>query len=165
MRANPSTVPPLALRLTSLKRALLAFWALYLTLVFASNLMDALKALDVLPDVWPFASGNYALVSQVTSIYDFPVVFNALLFAGVLVWQAAAAGLFWRAFRRFRFVEPVGLAAVYAAFTASLGLWMAFILADEFFIAYEVAGLEATHVRLFTAQLASLLVLRLLPEA
>jgi hypothetical protein len=59
----------------------------------------------------------------------------------------------------------VGLAAVYAAFTASLGLWMAFILADEFFIAYEVAGLEATHVRLFTAQLASLLVLRLLPEA
>ena len=43
----------------------------------------------------------------------------------------------------------------------SLLLWGAFLLADEVFIAYPVA---ATHLRLFTAQLATLLAVELLPE-
>jgi hypothetical protein len=40
-------------------------------------------------------------------------------------------------------------------------LWAAFVLADELLIAYPV---EATHLRLFTAQLATLLTIVLLPE-
>jgi hypothetical protein len=48
-----------------------------------------------------------------------------------------------------------------AAFTASLGLWAAFLRADEAFLAYAVAG---THLRLFTAHLATLLTIALLPE-
>jgi hypothetical protein len=40
-------------------------------------------------------------------------------------------------------------------------LWAAFILADEVFIAYAVAG---THWRLFIAQLTTLLAVELLPE-
>jgi hypothetical protein len=43
---------------------------------------------------------------------------------------------------------------------ASLGLWAAFLVADEVFIAYAV---EATHLRLLTAQLATLLAVELLP--
>ena len=48
--------------------------------------------------VGQFASGNYAAWSSETiSIYPLPQFVGAILFAGVLVWEAAAAGLFWRA--------------------------------------------------------------------
>jgi hypothetical protein len=49
-----------------------------------------------------------------------------------------------------------------AAFVVALALWSAFAIADEVFIAYDV---EATHLRLFVAQLVSLLAIYLLPDA
>jgi hypothetical protein len=48
-----------------------------------------------------------------------------------------------------------------AAFTAGLTLWAAFAIADEIFIKYDV---EASHLRLFIAQLVMLLAIELLPE-
>jgi hypothetical protein len=50
---------------------------------------------------------------------------------------------------------------VYLAFTASLLLWGAFMVADEVLVAYPVEG---THLRLFVAHLVTLLALHLLPE-
>ena len=47
------------------------------------------------------------------------------------------------------------------AFTVGLLLWGAFLVADEVFIAYAVAP---AHWRPFTAQLATLLVVELVPE-
>ena len=51
---------------------------------------------------------------------------------------------------------------MYLAFTASLLLWSAFLIADEVFIAYP---LEAPHLRLFVAHLVTLLAIDLLPES
>ncbi len=141
-----------------IKRGLLLFWGSYFTIVLASNVTDGLKAMAVVPETVRFVSGNYALVERVTSIYAVPAAAVALLYIGVLLWQAAVAGLFWRAFAAWRGggVPDVNLAN--AAFAGGLGLWAAFILVDELFIAYEIAGLEATHVALLSAQLLSLLV-------
>ena len=50
---------------------------------------------------------------------------------------------------------------LYFAFTASLLLWGAFLVADEVFIAYS---LESVHLRLFVAHLVTLLAVDLLPE-
>ena len=86
---------------------------------------------------------------------------TGLLFAGVIAWEGAAALLFWLACWRFRNRAEGGRRSLYAAFTASLLLWGAFLLADEVFVAYAVAG---THLRLFTAQLVTLLAVELLPE-
>jgi hypothetical protein len=44
---------------------------------------------------------------------------------------------------------------------ASWAAWLAFALADEVFVAYAVEG---AHLRLFTAQLVTLLAVELLPE-
>ena len=68
--------------------------------------------------------------------------------------------LFWLACCTFR-RRKGSLPLLYTAFAVSLSLWAAFLLADEVFIAYAVAG---THWRLFTAQLATLLAIELLPE-
>jgi hypothetical protein len=143
-----------------LKRGLLLFWAAWLSLVFATNVLDAAKALGVLGESWTFASGNYAFLAQTTSRYGTPTWINAVLFAGVLCWEGLAAALSWRAWWAFR-GHGTGRAAVYTAAAAGLSLWAAFILADEVFIAYAVS---ATHWHLFIAQLATLLAVELLPE-
>jgi hypothetical protein len=131
-----------------------------LTLVFATNVLDAAKALGLLDQSWAFASGNYAFLCQTTSRYGTPAWVNAVLFAGVLCWEGLVAALSWRAWWAFR-GHGTGRAAVYTAAGAGLSLWGAFILADEVFLAYAVA---ATHWVLFIAQLATLLAVELLPE-
>src|SRR5262249_14485445 len=143
-----------------LKRFLLFFWAVWLTVVFLSNLTDAGKGLGLLDESWTFASGNWKLIQETTARYGNPATVNAILFAGVILWQGVAAVLFWRAGWSFR-GRSSARKAVYLAFTTSLLLWSAFLVADEVFIAYP---LERTHLRLFVAHLASLLAIDLLPD-
>lgn len=144
-----------------LKRNLLFFWALWLSIVFATNLFDGCKALGLLGENWLFASGNYRFVVETTSRYGTPSWLNGLLFLGVICWEGTAALLFWLTAIRFRGDRTRSSRLLYAAFTVSLSLWSGFALADEFFISY--AG-EATHLRLFIAQLVTLLAIQLLPE-
>jgi hypothetical protein len=143
-----------------LKQALLFFWSAWLTVVFASNLADAGKAARLLPETWAFASGNYRFLQDTTARYSPPDWLNGLLFAGVIAWEGAAALLFWLAWLRFR-GRGSGSRLLYAAFAAGLLLWAAFLVADEVCIAYSV---ERAHLQLFTAQLATLLAIELLPD-
>lgn len=143
-----------------LKRSLLFFWAAWFTLVFATNLADGARALGLLPEEWAFASGNYRFVTETTARYRTPGWVNAILFAGVVVWEGLAAVLFSRAFWAYRDWKA-GLQRAYLATIASLLLWATFLIADEVFIAYAVEG---THFRLFIATLVTVLVIELLPE-
>jgi hypothetical protein len=143
-----------------LKCLLLLFWAVWLTVVFLSNLADAGKGLGLLGESWAFASGNWRLVLETTARYGTPAAVNAVLFAGVILWEGAAAVLFWRAGWRFR-DRSSARKAVYVAFTTSLLLWGGFLVADEVLVAYPVEG---THLRLFVAHLVTLLAVELLPE-
>jgi hypothetical protein len=143
-----------------LKRLLLLFWATWLTVVFLTNLADAAKGLGLLGESWTFASGNWKLIQETTARYRTPAAVNAVLFAGVILWEAVAALLFWRASWSLR-DRNAARPAVYRAFTTSLLLWGAFLVADEVFVAYS---LESTHLRLLVAQLVTLLSIDLLPE-
>lgn len=144
-----------------LKRALLGFWALWLTVVVTTNVLDGAKAMALLPKSWAFASGNYAFLIKTTARYEPPDWVNVLLFVGVVCWEAVAALLFWLACWSFSGRRHGSSVWMRAAFTVGLGLWAAFMIADEIVIGYPV---EATHVRLFIAQLATLLAVELLPE-
>jgi hypothetical protein len=132
----------------------LLFWAAWFTIIVLTNVFDALKAGRVLPAGWTLASGYWELMLKVTAVHATPVVVVAVLFLVVIVWQAVAAVLFWRAW------AARGRGGL-AAFTVGLALWAAFVLADEVFLAYSV---EALHLRLFGLQLLSVLALRLLPD-
>jgi hypothetical protein len=107
-----------------------------------------------------FASGNWKLIQETTARYRTPAAMNVVLFAGVILWEAVAAVLLWRAGWRFR-GRSSARKAVYLAFTTSLLLWGAFLVADEVFVAYP---LESTHLRLLVAHLVALLAVELLPE-
>jgi hypothetical protein len=143
-----------------LKRVLLFFWAVWLSVVFLSNLADLVKGFGLLDASWSFASGNLKLVSETTARYGTPELLNTLLFGGVITWEALAAMLFWRAGWTYRGKDS-GRQVLFGAFTVSLLLWCAFLIADEICIAYP---LESTHFRLFIAQLVTLLAIELLPE-
>jgi hypothetical protein len=143
-----------------LKRSLLVFWAVWLSVVFLSNLADAGKGLGLLGDSWAFASGNFKFIKETTALYGTSDLVNALLFAGVILWEGAAAWLFWWAVWAFR-GKKSGRKVLYSAFTTSALLWGAFCVTDEVLIAY---ALESTHLRLFIAFLVTLLTIELLPE-
>ena len=142
------------------KRVLVLFWALWFSVVFLSNLADAGKGLGLLDESWAFASGNFKFIKETTARYGTPDLANWLLFAGVVIWEGVAVVLFWRAGWSLR-GRGSGHKTLYAAFTTSMLLWGAFLVADEVFIAYP---LEGTHLRLFIAHLMTLLALELLPE-
>ena len=137
-----------------LKSGVLLFWAAWFTVVVLTNVFDVLRASGVVPAGWTFASGNWQLMVKVTGVHGTPAAVVAVLFLGVIAWEALAGFLFWRAW-------AAGGRGGVAAFTVSLALWAAFTLADEIFVAYT---LGPVHLRLLGLQLLSLLALRLLPE-
>jgi hypothetical protein len=142
-----------------LKRLLLFFWAAWFTLVAASNVGAALQALEVLGPSWPFASGNYGMIVQATARYGATAAVNGGLFACAIAWQATSALLFLRAA-----VQAGGqnrLQPMRTAFAVSLMLWAAFMIADEIVFTYSI---EATHMHIFIAQLATWLAIEWLPD-
>lgn len=145
-----------------LKQGILLFWALWVSIAWLSNLCEALKACRWLGAHWKFVSGNYTLLVETTQKYRPPFWFTALLFGGILLWQGGSALLFWCAVVTFQGMQHPGEPMLYRAFFVSLALWAAFLLADELFLAYPT---EDTHLRVFIAQLVSLLAIALLPEA
>lgn len=142
----------------SIRTLLLAFWAVWFALVAASNLADLAAALGALPAGWRFVSGNYALIEKTTAIYSFPTSANRVLLGLVIAWEIIAAVLLIRALVAHGGGRPAGR-PLEQAFAMAAGLFAAFTLADELFIAFE-GGLEAAHLRIFIALLVSYLVVR-----
>lgn len=145
------------LRFSTIPLGLLLFWAIWLTLVTFTNLADALKQLELLPETWTLASYNYDLIVQTLAPHGIPATIAAFLFAGVIVWEAVAAALLWRAFSAVRRGLPGTAPEVTQAFVVSLALWAAFLIATEATVNYTTAG---THKDTLIAQLVSLLVIR-----
>ncbi|MCL4304164.1 MAG: hypothetical protein KJ077_51250 [Anaerolineae bacterium] len=146
--------------LTTLKLGLLFFWAAWFSLVFLTNLCAGLKALGVLPEPWRFASKNYQAIRDATESYAAPGWLPGLLFAGVILWQGLAVFLFWQAALHSLQSGMLDLDAATPAFAISLGLWAAFMLADEIFKVYDG---ESTHLLIFLVQLVTLVSLYILP--
>ncbi|HXY37418.1 MAG TPA: hypothetical protein VEI07_24530 [Planctomycetaceae bacterium] len=145
----------------ALKFVLVFVWASWLTVVLTTNSLDGLKALGLLPENWAFASGNYRFLVATTARYGATTWINAILFSGVIAWDATAAILFWRAACLFPSRSRRGTSPMRLAFAVSLSLWGSFLVADEVCVAYEVEG---KHLLLFIAELVTLLAIELLPE-
>jgi len=78
---------------------LLTGWALYMTVITASNLTDLLQSFGWVH--WTFRSGNLAYIAMTTKIYFHTRVANQVLLAIAIVWEGTAAVLLWRAALRW----------------------------------------------------------------
>lgn len=142
----------------AIQRSILLFWAIWFGVVTSTNVCDALVAMGLLPPDWPYASGNFGLIAQVTSRYSPPSFLLGALFAGVIAWEGLACGLFLRAWSAWRVAADRGRAAARLAYALAIALWAAFLIVDELFIAYDVSG---THLNLFIAHVVCLTALAL----
>jgi hypothetical protein len=145
---------------TRLPRLILGFWTAWYFVVVASNVCDFARSLGGLPANWSFVSGNLELVRRSIGIYGLPDWVAMGLFAAAIAWEFAATISFAQAARQQCAAESAW-PATERALLLGLGLWAAFILADEIFITYPT-GLEAAHLRILVAHLASLIAVRLL---
>jgi hypothetical protein len=143
--------------LTTIQIGLVLFWAIWLSVVTATNVFDAMKQLGALPARFTLASYNFDLVAKTVGAHGVPAPVAAFLFAGVIAWELLACVLFWRAWAAMRRGAPGTAAEVTQAFAVSLALWAAFLIATELTVSYVTA---ATHKSTLIAQLASLLVTR-----
>lgn len=144
----------------TLKRGVLLFWSLWLTVVTATNILNALRALGVLPETFKFVSGNWQLINQTMDPLGVPRALQAFMFAGVIVWEGLAAILFWRAFAAYRNRPLIQERMALVACGVNLALWAAFQVLDEVFLAYQPEGV---HRVIFISQILTLLMLYLLP--
>ena len=149
------------MRLRLIKQGLLLFWALWFSIMFLSNLFNGLINLGFFPSYWLFYSGNFAMVANVISRYSSNIMFPAILFAAVLIVAIIVAILFWVALGTYRAQTQYNLHYVRYAFGASIALWAAFLVVDEFMIAYSF---EAPYFRLLSVSLLSLFAFYVLPE-
>lgn len=134
-------------------RALQLVWALWFSIVTATNIADALRELGVLPSSWTLVSGNFALLERTTAVHGVPSAINGLLFGGVIAWELTASALFWRGIALdLRSDRARAQAALLRAFTSAIALFGAFLLADEIFVAY---AMEGKHLQLLIALLVS----------
>ena len=144
-------------------RGILLFWALWLSVVSASNLVDALQAGGAIEPGWRFASGNFSLVAESLSIYAVPSAAAGVLFALVLLLELAASALFWRAA-----LAPDPFAAqaqdqIFAPFWVAIGLFCAFLVCDELLLVYRrFPSLAPTHFAVLSALLLSAILIRVL---
>ncbi len=143
--------------LLALQRGILLFWSVWFLIVCLTNLFDAFVTFNLLPFDWPAVSNNYLLIEKSTSIYDLPGWVNHLFFLSIIAWEGICSILFFRIFFRFPSAETEDPSTLYEAFGAAFALFCSFILACELFIVYEV---EAAHVRILIALLASILFVR-----
>lgn len=135
-------------------QVLVGVWAVWWSIVFATNFFDGLKNLGVIGEGWTFASGNYGFLLSVTGVHNTPEVITALMFVGGVMWELLVALFMWRALVSVT-SGSASKSAVYRAFVAAFGFFGAFMILTEVFIAYDLAG---THVQLFTTALVSLFV-------
>jgi hypothetical protein len=134
-------------------RVLLWFWALWFSVVSASNAADALREAGLVPSV-PFVSGNLGLVAESVAIYSVPHAAAVALFLLVLVLELAASFLFWRAALQ---KTP----RIAAPFAAGIALFCGFLVFDELLLVYRrFPSLETTHFIVLATLLLSLLVVR-----
>ncbi|WP_406698288.1 hypothetical protein V5E97_05455 [Singulisphaera sp. Ch08] len=144
-----------------IKRTLLLFWAAWLSVVATTNVLDGLRTLGTLPESFQFISGNWQWINQVMDPIAVPRSLQATLFVGVIGWEALGALLFWWAVASYRGRPLMQEQATLFACGVNLALWSTFQVLDEVFLAYVPEGV---HRVIFLNQIATLLVLDLLPS-
>ncbi len=140
-----------------LKRLLLAFWAMYFSMVAVTNTIDLLDEIDALH--WTFLnSQNFDYMRSIVKVYDVGSLPTGLLLAGALAVEVVGAVLFWRALlRRSSDANAVALQAV----SWSVLVWIAFTFMTELFVAYTS---ESPFRELLLLAIGTALVIVLVPD-
>ncbi|GAA4381962.1 hypothetical protein [Nocardioides caricicola] len=120
-----------------LKQLVLLFGAVFLGVVALTNLVNLVSAATT---DWTFLnSHNTGYVESVVAVYDAPGWLDEVVVLGALAIEATGAVLFVRALLRYR-GAGTGAVEAYQALAWNIGVWVAFIVGSEVFLAYDAEG-------------------------
>lgn len=132
-------------------------WAVYVTVVVASNLTDLLTSFGWIHT--SFRSGNLAFIETATRIYFRSRPVDQVLLGGVIIWEASAAAILWYGAIVWYRSASVRVAVAEVGLSIVALLWVAFAIATEIFIAYDRGVSESSFWVLTIASLVTVLAL------
>jgi hypothetical protein len=146
--------------MTAFKRAILLFWALWWLLAFLTDALGGLTEIGAIAAAW-LPHSNYPGLVQSLAPYHPPGWLPPFLFVGIIAWSLLSTVLFALAASTPRQPAERWRRRSNAAFIVSLGLWLAFFLADQVVMKFD---LEENHMVQGGFQLLTFLAVHLLPE-
>lgn len=123
-------------------RFLPVYWMLWWGSALWTDVTGALKVLGWLDAKWAFAD-NYKFLVKSLQLYPIPHWLPAIFLVSIIIWIAVATASFAIAVYYQIKQRPQWQEWTSYAFIVSLGLWMAFFIADQMIMNFD---LEQNHM-------------------
>ena len=145
-----------------IKQLVLAFGAAFLGIVALTNAVDLLS--EATDGGWTFLNArNTGYVASVVDVYAWPGWFDELVVVAAVLVEGTGALLFGRALLRYR-GAGTGAVEAYQALAWNLGVWFAFIIGSEFFLAYGSEGTFRELLGLAMLMIVVVVVVAVVPD-
>lgn len=142
------------------KKLIVVFWALWWLIAFWTDVVGGLAHLNLVHASWA-PDTNFPFLVSTLKMYSAPLWFSWIAFVGIILWSAASAFLFLAASLSFNQAPDIWLKRARVAFIVSLSYWLAFFLADQMVMKFD---LEENHMVQGGFELLTFLSLYLLPD-
>lgn len=127
--------------ITYFKKLLIIFWGVWWLSALWTDVVGGLAYLGVLQAEWAPAK-NYPFLVESLKMYPLYSWIPTVLFMGIIVWMSLIVGYFLVTILAIATKKPFWRLAN-QSFAISMGLWLAFLLADQMIMNYQ---LEANHM-------------------
>lgn len=144
----------------SFKKIIILFWTAWWLIALWTDLVGAGAHLGILNASWA-PDTNYPFLADSLRMYAVPAWLVTILFLGIIAWSLASTAAFVWASAALKRTPSVWMKRAQIAFIISLTYWMAFFLADQLVMKFD---LEENHMVQGGFQLLSYLALYMLPE-
>jgi hypothetical protein len=142
------------------KKIIILFWTLWWLIALWTDIVGSLAHLGLLQATWA-PDTNYPFLKSSLAMYHAPEWLVATFFVGILLWSLLSTLAFcWASFGLGQ-GNVVWMRRARAAFIISLTYWLAFFLADQMVMKFD---LEENHMVQGGFQLLTFLALYLLPD-
>lgn len=142
------------------KKTIIAFWAVWWLIALWTDLVGAFAHLGWLQASWA-PDVNYPNLANSLQMYHASERVINLLFLGIIAWSFVSTAAFCWASASLLQKRSVWMLRAQIAFIISLSYWLAFFLADQFVMKFD---LEENHMVQGGFQFLTYLALYILPE-
>ncbi|MCL9684842.1 hypothetical protein [Legionella maioricensis] len=142
------------------KKMIIIFWALWWLTALWTDIVGSLAHFGWLIKSWA-PDTNYPFLLNSLKMYPLPEWGPPLLFIGILLWSLLSTVVFCWACVGLNKDSKIWMRRADIAFIVSLGYWLAFFLADQLVMKFD---LEENHMVQGGFQLLTYLTLYLLPS-
>lgn len=150
----------MAISVDAFKRMLVGFWAVWWLLAFLTDFIGGLKNAGLVSAAW-LPAANYPAVVSALAPYHVPAWLPVTLFVGIILWETISTVLLTVAALTPMRPQSRWRRRVNAGFIVSLGLWLAFFIADQIVMKFD---LEENHMVQGGFQLLCFMAIHLLPR-